>query len=98
MPSPKSKPDSRLCNYVYGDQSEIDVSQYYCAQCDLFVEADHFLAEHGERIYERALLSIAGWSRRAAESKYQCPATVVNILLDEARRRQVAYEAARSPF
>jgi uncharacterized protein YozE (UPF0346 family) len=97
-PVRRASPDPCLRYYVHGDQTDTDTSQYYCAQCDRFVEAEHFLKEHGERTYERALQSIESWNRRASKNRYQRPSAAVNILLEEARRRQAKKEAARSPF
>lgn len=91
--------DTRTRHYLHGDQVEDDRTKFYCAQCDLFVERDHF-GQHGSEAHERALQSIARWTNGLAENrvKMRRPNDAPNILLQPALAAQAAFEASRSPF
>lgn len=97
-PSPSApRRDLRPRHYLHGDQDETEASKYYCAQCDLLVEARHF-ETHGDEKYERVLTSLQRWQRVQHESSRSRPVGAPNLLEAEALRRQAAAEARRSPF
>lgn len=91
------KHDLRPRHYLHGDQDEADASKYYCAQCDLLVEASHF-ETHGDEKYERVLASLQRWQRVEHESSRRRHIGAPNLLEAEALRRRAAAEASRSPF
>lgn len=39
--------------YIHGDRYEPNASQYYCAECDLFMDHEHFAKPHREDNYSR---------------------------------------------
>ncbi len=92
--------DTRIRYYLHGDQNEQDSSKYYCARCDLSVDAAHFGNDHPEGNEERFLSSLARWTRREQEEPtgMRRPADAPNLLAAKALAANAAYEASRSEF
>jgi len=86
--------------YLHGDQHEDDAEKFYCAQCDLFTEANHFFSQHPvEETLERCLNSLDRWERRPrSETATQRPIGARNMLEQQARASAADQEAARAPF
>lgn len=86
--------------YLHGDQVEGDALKFYCAQCDLFVVADHFFSQHPvAETLERCLNSIHRWERRPkSETAPQRPIGAPNMLEQPARAGSAAQDASRGPF
>lgn len=100
---PKARSSGLKRYYLHGDQTEDDPTQYYCARCDVFVEAAHFgdRAIHDDKGHlERILASLERWNRRSAESKarWRRPDDAPNVLVGRALAERAAYEASRGPF
>lgn len=92
---------ARPRHYLHGDEVEGDPSQYYCARCDLFVEADHFKggAWHGnDEDGGRFLKSLKSWELAAKRSAYRRPENPPNILAASAVQGQKMPEASYAPF
>lgn len=85
--------------YIHGDQHVDHSAKFYCSSCDVFVEADHFLAKHDQReTLQRALDAINRWSTRDPEQLTRRPLGAANILEAPAREQAAAHEASRSSF
>lgn len=103
-PSTPAQPgggDRRVRYYLHGDEVEGDPTNFYCAQCDQFVESGHFFAEHPyDATLERCLSAIERWRRLPAAQKLgrRRPADAVNTLQAAAVAAAAANEASRSPF
>lgn len=87
-------------HYLHGDEIEDEPGTYFCASCDMPVEADHFDRQHATKSYERYFTDIQRWQRRPARSKgsVRRPVSPVNVVAPAALAHQAAYEATRSPF
>lgn len=87
-------------HYLHGDEIEDEPGVYFCASCDMPVEADHFDREHATRSYDRYFTDLERWQRRPARSKggVRRPTNAVNVVAPAALAHQTAYEASRSPF
>lgn len=85
---------------VHGDQHEADPTKYFCASCDLLVEADHFEAQHPGATEERYFAALRAWTRRPARNKIKVrrPANAFNVLAEVAVAQRAAREASRSGF
>lgn len=98
--APEEPPsDPRKRYYLHGDQYEVDPRRYYCAQCDVFFDADHF-ATHGPHTGERYLNSLARWAKRDARSKmnWRRPDDAVNLLRESSLAARAQYQALRAAF
>ncbi len=85
--------------YLHGDRYEDDQSRYYCAQCDVFFDADHF-ASHGPYTGERYLASLARWAKSGGRSKmdWRRPDDAANLLHESAIAARAQYQALRPAF
>lgn len=86
--------------YLHGDEIEDEPGMYFCASCDLPVEADHFDHKHATKPYERYFADLRRWQRWPARNKGRVrrPANPVNFVAAAALAHQAAYEASRCPF
>lgn len=89
--------------YLHGDQDERNPAVYYCAECDLFGEPDHFDRPHRVPHGERALSAIERFQRSPSDytSIGHRPENPPNILqpdIEAEKLARAAREAARSPF
>lgn len=89
--------------YLHGDQDERNPAVYYCAECDIFGEPDHFDLPHRVPHGERALNAIERFQRSPSDytSIGHRPENPPNILQPDIEREKLARaarEAARSPF
>jgi hypothetical protein len=39
--------------YIHGDRYEFNLTQYYCAECDLFLDESHFSEPHRVGNFDR---------------------------------------------
>lgn len=99
-PSPSAAAtDPRRRYYLHGDQMEDDPSRYYCAQCDVFFEAQHF-ATHGRHTGERLLQRLERWNKRDGHSQmnWRRADDAVNVLREPALAARAEYQALRPAF
>lgn len=99
-PSPSAAAtDPRRRYYLHGDQMEDDSSRYYCAQCDVFFEAQHF-ATHGRHTGERLLQRLERWNKRDGHSQmnWRRADDAVNVLREPALAARAEYQALRPAF
>jgi hypothetical protein len=91
--------DPRRRYYLHGDQYEEDPSRYYCAQCDVFFQADH-IESHGQHTYERYMSAEERWAKRDASMKLnrRRPDNPVNILREPALAARAQYKVLRPAF
>lgn len=100
MPPTSTEPkDARPRYYLHGDQFEDDPQRYYCAQCDVFFQAEHF-ASHGPHTGERLLDQLERWKKRDWRSKMQWrrPEDATNLLQADALAARAEYQALRPVF
>ena len=92
--------DTRKRYYLHGDKEEGNPDKYYCARCDIFIEAEHFETHDSKGNNERYLTSLARWTQREQEVPFNWsrPQNATNILAASAVAANAAYEASRSPF
>lgn len=104
-PSPPAAPpdgrpdDGRQRYYLHGDQLEGDPARYYCAQCDVFFNAEHF-ASHGPHTGERLLERLERWNERDGRSQmnWRRPDDAPNLLHADALAARAEYQALRAQF
>jgi hypothetical protein len=101
--TPVAKPvpvDTPKRYYLHGDKEEGNPTLYYCARCDVFVEAEHFETHDSKGNNERYLTSLARWTQREQEVPFNWSRSrdATNILAAPAVAANSAYEASRSPF
>lgn len=91
--------DPRRRYYLHGDQMEDDSSRYYCAQCDVFFEAQHF-ATHGRHTGERFLQRLEQMRKqdKHAQLNWRRPDDAVNLLRESALAARAEYQARRPAF
>lgn len=91
--------DPRRRYYLHGDQMEDDSSRYYCAQCDAFLDAQHF-ATHGPHTGERFLQRLAQMRKQDKHSQlnWHRPEDAVNVLRESALAARAEYQALRPAF
>lgn len=99
-PRVRLKPDRY---YLHGDQEEGNPASYYCAECDLFADADHFNQTHRQPHGERALNAIERFEHSspefaAGERRPPSPPNLLQAAIEEAKQARTEREAARSPF
>lgn len=46
--------------YIHGDRYELDRDRYYCAECDVFFDEQHFAAPHRVNHYVRYAEAMKG--------------------------------------
>ena len=102
IPTPAPAPRGPR-RYLHGDQDERNPAVYYCAECDVFGEPDHFDRPHRVPHGERALSAIERFQRSPSDytSIGHRPENPTNILqpdIEAEKLARAAREAARSPF
>lgn len=96
---PQIQDDPRRRHYLHGDQYEEDPMRYYCSQCDVFFQADHF-ASHGQHTGERLMSAEKWWAKRDAgmDRTSRRPDNPVNILRAPTLAARARYQALRQAF
>lgn len=95
--APRSRPQPDRY-YLHGDQEEGNPASYYCAECDLFADADHFGEPHRQPHGERALEAIERLERSPHYFSPRDPPNLLEEAMEEVKQARAAREAARSPF
>ena len=89
--------------YLHGDQDERNPAVYYCAECDVFGEPDHFDRPHRVPHGERALSAIERFKRSPSDytsigHRPENPPNILQPAIESEKLARAAREAARGLF
>ena len=98
-PRPFVPPRGSQRRHLHGDQYESDPARFYCARCDMFLDADHF-AYHGPHTGEDYLEALEDWNERDKMYWHDMhrPDDAVNVLEAPALVARAQYQALRPAF
>ncbi|NIF82653.1 hypothetical protein F3J24_03905 [Comamonas sp. Tr-654] len=85
--------------YLHGDQHEVHLNRFFCRSCDEFVAPEHFFEHHDrQETLGRALDALTLWHLPSNENAEMRPDNAHNILEDDARREEIAFQHSRGAF